>query len=144
MGSNNTLLLQNSHLIVTLHPNAMSENNKLENYCQHILHNKKKYVPLPLERNFKMIYLYSGFSLLIGLYSLPLMINVIKSKHEISHLSTIKKFLYFLSCFLFLTFPFVNFAAFLEGILLHSSYSSYVSGIYGIIFIIFSFIDLEK
>jgi len=138
------LLLQNSHLIVILHPNAMSENNKLENYCQHILHDKKKYVSLPLERNFKMIYLYSGFSLLIGLYSLPLMINVIKSKHEISHLSTIKKFLYFLSCFLFLTFPFVNFAAFFEGISLQSSYSSYVSGIYGIIFICFSFIDLEK
>ena len=91
-----------------------------------------------------MIYLYSVFSLLLGLYSLPLMIDVIKSKHDISHLSTINKFLYFLSCFLFLTFPFVNFAAFLEGILLQSSFSSYVSGIYGIIFICFYFIDLEE
>ena len=97
-----------------------------------------------IERNLKMIYLYSVFSLLIGFYSLPLMIDVIKSKHEVSHLSTIKKLLYFLSCFLFLTFPFVNFVAFLEGMLLHSSYSSYVSGIYGIIFISFYFVNFDK
>ena len=130
--------------IVILHPNAISKNNKLEIYCQHILLNKKNMLYYQIERNLKMIYLYSVFSLLIGFYSLPLMIDVIKSNHEVSHLSTTKKFLYFLSCFLFLTFPFVNFVAFLEGMLLQSSYSSYVSGIYGIIFISFSFVSFDK
>lgn len=91
-----------------------------------------------------MIYIYSFFSLLLGFYSLPLMTGVINSKHEISHLGTIKKSLYFFSCFLLLTFPFVNFIAFFEGIFLHSSFSSYVSGIYGMIFVSFCFVNFDN
>lgn len=93
-----------------------------------------------------MNYFIACFSIMLGLYSLPLMFGVFRYKHELEGKSQIDIFLHFFSCFMFVTFPLVNFASAAEMLLLGSYNCSYLAGAYGLVFVIvhFSFLDEEK
>lgn len=74
-------------------------------------------------------------SIVIGIYSLPLMINVLNNRVEELH----NKVIYYLICFLFVTFPFINFANCIDMLFFETYIVSYVCGVYGFLFIVFSF-----
>ena len=79
--------------------------------------------------------LFGLFSVAIGIYSLPLMINALSNKARESE----NKVIYSLVSFLFLTFPLVNFVNFLDLIFFKTYIVSYICGVYGFLFIVFSF-----
>ena len=83
-------------------------------------------------------------SFLLGIYSFKFMIGILTSKHELSNVNTCDKILYFISLFLFVTFPFINIISALEILILNSYISSYISGVYGLIFIMFYFLDTDE
>ena len=81
-----------------------------------------------------MNYLLAFFSMLVGLYSLPLMISYIRDGY-----SEDSKLFYYISCFLFITFPLVNFANSIDMLFFETYKVSYACGIYGLVFILSSF-----
>ena len=93
-----------------------------------------------------MNYFAACFSLMIGLYSMPLMLGVFRHKHELEGRSQTEIFLHLFSCFVFVTFPLVNFASAAEMLLFSSYNCSYLAGAYGLVLVIFhfSFLDEEK
>lgn len=86
----------------------------------------------------------AGFSFMIGLYSLPLMMGVFTHKHDLAGRSQTEILLHFLSCFMFVTFPLVNFASATEMLLLGSCNLSYLAGAYGLAFVLFHFSFLDE
>lgn len=93
-----------------------------------------------------MNYFIAGFSFMLGLYSMPLMMGVFRHKHDLTGRSQLEVFLHLLSCFMFVTFPLVNFASATEMLLFGSYNCSYLAGAYGLVFVIFhfSFLDEDK
>lgn len=81
-----------------------------------------------------MNYFIALFSILVGLYSLPIMINFLKNKETSNG-----KILYYCSCFLFITFPLINFANALDILFFKTYKISYLCGAYGLAFILSSF-----
>lgn len=81
-----------------------------------------------------MNYFLALFSILVGLYSLPIMINFLKNKE-----TSRSKVFYYCSCFLFITFPLVNFANALDILFFKTYEISYFCGAYGLAFILSSF-----
>ena len=76
-----------------------------------------------------MNYFIACFSIMLGLYSLPLALGVFRHKHDLTGRSQTDIFLHFFSCFMFVTFPLVNFAS---------------AGAYGLVFVIFHFSFLDE
>jgi hypothetical protein len=91
-----------------------------------------------------MNYIIAASSFLLGIYSFKFMISILTSKHELSNLKIYDKIIYFISFFLFVTFPFVNIISALEILIFNSYIFSYASGVYGLTFIMFYFLDTDE
>lgn len=99
-----------------------------------------------------MNYMIAAFSFLLGIYSFKFMIysfkfiiEILTSKNnEVLNLNIYDKILYFISLFLFITFPFVNITSALEILIFNSYIFSYVSGVYGLTFIMFNFLNTDE
>lgn len=74
-------------------------------------------------------------SIAIGIYSLPLMISVLNNRLD----GRQNKVIYYLVCFLFITFPLINFANCIDMLFFQTYIVSYICGVYGFLFIVFSF-----
>ena len=88
-----------------------------------------------INKEINMNIVFGMFSIAIGIYSLPLMINVLKNKVDESQ----SKVMYYFVSFLFITFPLINFINFLDLIFFQTYMVSYICGAYGFLFILFSF-----
>ena len=91
-----------------------------------------------------MNYFIACFSIMLGLYSMPLALGVFRHKHDLTGRSQTDIFLHFFSCFMFVTFPLVNFASAAEMLLFSSYNCSYLAGAYGLVFVIFHFSFLDE
>lgn len=83
-----------------------------------------------------MNYFIALVSFSVGLYTLQLLLGVLRSNFRIMENS----FGNFCSCFLFLTFPFVNFANAADILFFQSYVFTYLCGAYGFLFMAFSFL----
>jgi len=87
-----------------------------------------------------MNYVFGMMSILLGIYTLPMMISVIEGKFELPK----NRMVYWISSFLLITFPLVNFANSIDMIFLETYKVCYLCGIYGFMFILFSFFISSK
>lgn len=88
-----------------------------------------------------MTYLACAFSVLVGMYSMPFSLAMIKHNYKMTDLTFTEKIQNIIVLFLVATFPLINFASAIEIFLFRSYIFSYISGIYGFIFITFYFLD---
>jgi hypothetical protein len=88
-----------------------------------------------------MTYLACAFSLLLGMYSIPFSLAMIKHNYKMTDFTFMEKIQNIIVLFLVATFPLINFASAIEIFLFRSYIFSYISGAYGFVFITFYFLD---
>jgi len=89
-----------------------------------------------------LIYFASGFSFLVGLYSMPFAIAMFKMNYRMENLNLIEKIQNIATLLLVLAFPLVNFLSAAEILFLKSYNMSNISACIGALFIIFYFLDM--